>query len=413
MGTISDLLDNIAASLKVLEMLRFEYTHEPRDYNKIESIIRNNDVLLIRFEQLGKSVMFATRNSVTDRLWHTIRRIGEREVLKEVDRLFANAPHFKNLRRVEFGFERYELHVILLAYFMTQAFDDLDSVKVTLLEDPAFADRSTHPPSECRYDLHFIAMVHDIGKLVLAELFPDIYQTVKQHFLNRISDYEDVIHNESILLKEKFSKEGIRPNMDHCLFAGLVLKRLQFHKSLQRAVTDHHCDKPESTPIAVYMYLCHSLFARNLVDPDTSGYVARIDTDVLDAFTRKYSVTEDSVRQVLSKVGNRVQAYMRYFCDLEQEPSGSFSIMDEDPTERVYRQINNAIFDTLEPMQENEQLDVIDKLVRRLKRRAKGYYTKVHYLSVDIAEHTKTLKSLGNPVAAERSMGAFHDFIFY
>jgi hypothetical protein len=326
----------------------------------------------------------------------------------EIERMLSLGSHFKNLNASGFNFFGYQLHSILIAYFVTEAVSALDVLPIALHDDPIFKQMPGYSISNLRYDLHFLAMIHDIGKLIVGELFPDVYIALRTSFINIFSTYQTIADQESMLLKAKLNRSK---NIDHATISAAILSKLSFHLSFQKAAHEHHRASMNSNPIADFFYLSHALFVRDISRDGNERLIAKIDLEILKLFIEKYNIDEEKVRLVLVEVESRVNTYLAYMKKVDDnEIPKQFVIFDEDKTDLTFREINNKVFESIQLLTEADQIFVIDKMLRQLQQKTKNYYTYMHYLQFDIAGHTMATKSV-SPISAERAMSIFHDFI--
>ena len=404
METLESFEDKLVSSLTMIRKLRYTYNQNPRDYDECTRIIKADSVLLTRFMAIANSPAYQPRD-YADKIRWVVQALHPKIVNYELLNMLMNIPYFQNLKRLGFNYVKYQINSVLVAQTMIRTYYSFSNVKNTLHLDLSKIETGQYDKRNFVYDLYFLGMIHDVGKLIIAEIFPDIYQRLNRQFRDIISDDSTLIGCEEELFHEKFPDRV--ETINHCWFADKIIKKLKYPSLFSKAVYKHHDSENKISHIAHYLHLCNTLYARelNYSYEGNDELLMKIDGNTLDRFLKIYQIDEKEFRKELSEVEGQMNSYIRYFNHFP--PGTRFRIVDERSTDRIFRSLNNNIYRFLEKHDEKERIIVTDYLIRHFRKKLKDHYNLVHYFAADIAGSTD-MGSSENDIVVQNAFGEFH-----
>jgi hypothetical protein len=406
---IEEIEKKLASDLLIIKKL--QYAYNIRDYGECTKIINSDNVLLERFTKVAISAKYKGRQ-ITDKIDWIVKAIEPDDMNSIVTTFFHNQRYFKNLHQNAFNFSRYKIYGILTSKIAHGFFDAVPSIREPLSSEAITEIGKGYSVSYLPFDIYLISMIRDIGKLLIGEVFPEIFTKIEEYFRYRISDHKAINRMESQLLKEVLNNNE-EEYIDHCWFAKEILKKMGYHILFQDAVLNHHKEENHPTKLSEYLAVCDSLIVREPFDEtdEENALVAKVDTDSLNRFLDKYSLGEEEFHRILFGVEtfmNSISGYLN-IQNCKKSAQG-FRIMDEPQTDKLYRKLNNLIVSFLDSQDAPDQIIVINKLVRRFDMRMRDSYKVVHYFSFDI-KGSSLIAQKNIDVVAEKIMQTFHRFI--
>jgi len=405
---IEEIESKLASDL--LNVRKLQYAYDIKDHRECVNIINSDNVLLERFTKVATSAKYKGRQ-ITDKIDWIVKAIEPGDMHSIITTFFHNQRYFKNLQKKAFNFSRYKIYGILTSKIARSFFDVFPSIRDPLSSEAVKEIGKDYNISFLPFDLYLVSMIRDIGKLVIVEVLPEIFNKIEEFFRYRISDYKTINRIEAKLLKEELNNG--EEYIDHSWFAKEILKKMGHHNLFQDAVLNHHKAEGHPTRLSEYLALCDSLIVREPFDEidEENALIAKVDTDSLDRFLRRYSLGEEEFHHILSGVETFMNSISDYLNIQNYKRSAlGFRIMDEPQTDKLYRKLNNLVMNFLGSQDEPDQIIVINKLVRKFDMRIKDSYKVVHYFSFDIKGST-LIAQQNIDVVADRIMQEFHKFI--
>ena len=405
---IEEIENKLASDLLIVRKL--QYAYDIRDYNVCAKIINSDNVLLERFTKVAISAKYKGRQ-ITDKIDWIVKAIEPDDMHSIVTTFLHNQRYFKNLHKNAFNFLRYRIYGILTSKIARDFFEAVPSIRKPLSSEATAEIGKDYKLSYLPFDVYLSSMIRDIGKLIIGEVFPEIFTKIEYYFRHRISDYKTINRMESQLLKEELNNE--EEYIDHCWFAKEILKKMGYHILFQDAVLNHHKEKGHPTKLSEYLAVCDSLIVREPYDEtdEENELIAKVDTDSLNRFLHKYSFEEEEFHQILFGVETYMNIISGYLnIQSNKRSAQGFRIMDEPQTDKLYRKLNNLVVSFLDSQNESDQIIVINKLVRRFDMRMRESYKVVHYFSFDI-KGSSLIAQKNIDVVADKIMQTFHSFI--
>ena len=402
--------NKLVSSLVTIDKFRSAYNHEPRDYHECARIIKSDSVLLTRFTALANTPEYRPRN-YTDRIRWIIQAMKPKLVNYEIYNMIRNIPYFRNLKRLGFNFLKYQISSVLISLTMFLMYQDFDEVKRKVFSDFKDLSKKAYSIQNFIYDLYLLGMIHNIGKLIIAEVFPEIYEAMRKRLQNTISSSEMILQLEEALFKEISPDQGERIN--HCWFGREILKKLKYHEVFQTAVIEHHDKVESSNNLSRYLYLCSSLYSRE-VNADYEGngeFTTKINREVFEDFSKEYGIAESDFRRTIVKIEEQVNTHINYYeSNFSNMGNGRFKIIDERYTDKIFRELHNDLYALLGKYEETEQVIVMDNLIRYFRHKLKDQYVPAHYFAIDVVGSSK-LGSSENEIVTQDAFKEFHSLV--
>ncbi|MBN1838133.1 MAG: hypothetical protein JW820_19910 [Spirochaetales bacterium] len=396
-----ECMRHIIVNLRILRRLQSLYARDYVDLKEAAAAIRKEPALCARFLQLGKSAVFPGEFTSKDPLLKVITQMGDRAMKHEMAEMLHDAAYFRRASRNGFPFTKYQIHTHLFAATVVAFHDRSTSVQQALAHEFPTGPGSPVPT----FVLHLMAMIHDIGKVVIAEVFPEVHIALRQRIVHRISDYDWPLVTEQELLAKYFPVKGV---IDHRSFAVTAMKSLQYPESVVRALAEHH-DKKFSSRLSRYFYLCHRLYLRELpFDPSNGTHVARVNEEVFRDLSQEFDLDRQTGVDCLSRIQQEMRDYLKF--SGVDGGARTFGIRFASDAESRFSTINNAVFEAIEGADERIQLEVVEMLLEKLHGIADMSYTQRVYLGFDVVGHSAVTGRM-HLVRAESVMKAYHDFV--
>lgn len=397
---LQECIRHIVVNLRILNKLQALYSHDFVDPGQAVTAIRNEPALYARFLQLGKSPMFPGEYTSKDPLLKVITQMGDRGMRHEIAEILHDATYFRRASRNGFPFAKYQLHTHLFAATAVAFHERSEGVRRALAEDLSFGAGGPTPP----FVLHLMAMIHDIGKVVIAEVFPEVHAALRQKIVHQISDYDWPLATEQELLAKFVPGHGL---VDHRSFAVAAMKSLQYPDVVVRTLAEHHGRK-WSSRLSRYFYLCHRLYLREMpLDASNGTNVGLVNNEAFSELCGEFDLERQAAIDCLSRIQQEMRDYLRYS---GVEAAGTFGIRFATEAESWFSAINNAVFEALEKADDRIQLEAIEMLLEKLHGVADLFYTERVYLGFDVVGHSAVTGRM-HVVRAENVMKAYHDLV--
>jgi hypothetical protein len=252
--------------------------------------------------------------------------------------------------------------------------------------------------------LHLMAMIHDIGKVVIAEVFPEVHTALRKKIIHQISDYDWPLATERSLLARFLPGHGL---VDHRSFAVAAVKGLEYPQVVVRAIAEHH-SRRGSSRLSRYFYLCHRLYLRELsADAADGAHMGLVNGEVFRDLCGELDLDHQEALDCLTGIQQEMRDYLKY----SGVPGAStFGIRFATDAEMCFSAVNNAVFETLEKADDRVQLEAIEMLLEKLHGIADLSYTERVYLGLDVVGHSAVTGRM-HVVRAENVMKAYHDLL--
>ncbi len=397
---LQECMRHIVVNLRILNKLKSLYSRDLVDPAEAATAIRREPALYARFLQLGRSAVFPGEFTSKDPLLKVITQMGERGMRHEISEILHDATYFKRANKNGFPFGKYQIHTHLIAATAVAFHSHSEGVRRALAEELSFGRDGPTP----LFILHLMAMIHDIGKVVIAEVFPKVHASLRQKIVHQISDYDWPLATEQELLAEFIPGHGL---VDHRSFAVAAMKGLHYPDVVVRAVAEHH-GKKFSSRLSRYFYLCHRLYLRDLPFDESNGmHTGLVNDEVLRDLCTEFDLDRRAAIDCLSRVQQEMRDYLKYS---GVEAAATFGIRLATDAESWFSAVNNAVFEALEKADDRVQLEAIEMLLEKLHGIADLSYTQRVYLGFDVVGHSAVTGRM-HVVRAENAMKAYHDTV--
>ncbi len=397
---LQECMRHIVVNLRILNKLQALYSRDLVDAGVAAAAIRKEPALYARFLQLGRSALFPGEFTSKDPLLKVITQMGDRGMRHEISEILHDAAYFRRASRNGFPFAKYQIHTHLFAATAVAFYQKSEGVRRALAGDLAPDSGGPEP----QFVLHLMAMIHDIGKVVIAEVFPEVHAALRQKIVHQISDYDWPLATEQQLLAKFVPGRGL---VDHRSFAVAAMKSLEYPDVVIRAIAEHHSRK-WSSRLSRYFYLCHRLYLREIpLDACNGTNVGLVNGGVFDELCDEFDLQRQAAIDCLTGIQQEMRDYLRYS---GVEAARTFGIRFATEAESWFSAINNAVFEALENADDRIQLEAIEMLLEKLHGVADLFYTERVYLGFDVVGHSAVTSRM-HVVRAENVMKAYHDLV--
>ncbi len=207
--------------------------------SELTEVIEKDPNLTVRVMRLANSAYYGLPQKITT-LSHAIMILGFKTVRNLVTSIYMHDAFFSSKLKTEsFSVDKLWWHLIATAIATEQISDEVGFINK---EEP-----------------FLVGIIHDLGKIVVARLFPSYTDAIIK-----------LASMESITYLESERKLGL---LDHVSIIRYLLEKWEFPHEIQTAVDFHHDpEKVNEETLRDIVYISHAAdVVANVLDPKASG----------------------------------------------------------------------------------------------------------------------------------------------